>query len=89
MIIYDGHDDNVLAYCDNCVEEQGKRILDKKVLSLENASLIYPEAYFLIASKYRAEEMKDQLIHYGILDHRIFIYTAGSDNFGFYKYLKK
>ncbi len=89
MIIYDGHGDNVLAYCDNCVEEQGKRILDKKVLSPENAALIYPEAYFLIASKYRAEEMKDQLIHYGILAHRIFVYTAGSDNFGFYKYLVK
>lgn len=68
----------VLAYCDNSPEckpfVQGMEVLKPK-----DAVFKYPDALYVIANKYHADEIKEQLRVLGILEEKMFIYQAGVD----------
>ncbi len=61
----------VLAYCDNDPARHGMELNGLDILSLRQAFEKNPEAYYLVANKHHAEEMKGQLISLGIAEERI------------------
>lgn len=69
----------VVAYCDSHYEEMREPVQGICVLGPEKAFIEYPEAVYVIASRYYAEEMKEKLCSLGIREENILIYTAGID----------
>ncbi len=70
---------NVIAYCDNKTSVQGELQHGIEILSPEQAVARCSDAKYIIANKYYAEDMKEQLKILGIRDSAIIIYTAGID----------
>ena len=69
----------VLVYCDNNLENQQANVQGIAVLELEQAIWKYPNAQYIIASKFHAGEMREQLKALGMPDGQITEYTLGMD----------
>lgn len=64
----------VKCFCDNSKERQELKIRNLSVLSVEDAVLKYPEAYYIITPRKYENELLRQLVHLGILIDNIAIY---------------
>lgn len=53
---------SVVCFCDNNKEQQGKKIFDLEILSLEQVCHMYPNAYYLVTPKGYENEILRQLI---------------------------
>lgn len=53
---------SVVCFCDNNKEQQGKKIFDLEILSLEEVCQMYPNAYYLVTPKGYENEILRQLI---------------------------
>ncbi|MCR2049406.1 glycosyltransferase [Acetatifactor muris] len=69
----------VLAYCSSNIGNQETRIQGIEVLELGQAVRKYPNAQYIIASKFHAGEMREQLKALGMQDGQITEYTLGVD----------
>ncbi len=65
----------VKCFCDNSRERQELKIHNLPILSVEDAVLRYPCAYYIITPKKYENELLRQLVHLGILVDNIAIYT--------------
>ena len=70
---------NIVAYCDNNASVQGELQHGIEILSPEQAVARYSDVKYIIANKYYADEMQEQLKTLGIKDSKIIVYTAGID----------
>ena len=60
--------------CDNSKEIQGNKIYDKTIYSISVILAEHSDALFVVASKYGFNEMRKQLLDYGIDDSKIVLY---------------
>lgn len=70
---------NVVGYCDNNKDIQGKDFQEIKVLSPEEAVKNDSQAYYVIASARHNQTMKNQLIQLGVKEELIGIYNLAID----------
>lgn len=68
--------DNILCWCDNDCQKWGQYIDGMEVVSPANLKNLSVELNFIIANKYHAEEIKEQLNLIGINDQSISIYQV-------------
>lgn len=68
---------NVIAYCDNQAELWGSVLQGTEVLSPQEAVSVSENAKLVIANKYHAEEIKEQLLGLGMSEDKMLIYTLG------------
>lgn len=78
QLLYRGYK-TIAAYCDNNKMIQGKSQYGAEILSPEQAVKKFPENKYIIANKYHAAEMKEQLEELGIKKENIRIYSSGTD----------
>lgn len=64
----------IKCFCDNSNERQELQIKNLDVLSVREAVLYHPDAYYIITPKKYENELLRQLIHLGITVDRIAIY---------------
>lgn len=69
----------VLAYCDNNLENQKTKVQGIEVLEPEQAVRKYPDVQYIIASKFHAGKMREQLKALGIHDGQMTEYILGVD----------
>lgn len=69
------------AYCDNKEALWGTECFGKTVMSPKEATLKYPDAYYIIANAHFSQEMVEQLLSYGIAREQICVYKWGMDAF--------
>lgn len=74
MLEADGVSLSAKCFCDNSKERQELKIRDLPVMSVEEAVLKYPEAYYIITPRKYENELLRQLVHLGILVDNIAIY---------------
>ena len=70
--------DNIIAYCDNMADNY-KSIWDLPVLKPQESIERWPMAVYIIASRNWYNEMKRQLMDFGIAEYQIYCYAAGID----------
>ena len=70
---------NIIGYCDNNVELQGKSLGRFSVLSPSEAVEKQPDAFYIIAVKNYVHEIKEQMVELGVSEDRIEIYSMGTD----------
>lgn len=78
QLLYRNHE-NILAYCDNDEMVQGKLQYGVEILAPMQAVKKFPQSQYIIASKYHATEMKEQLEKMGIKETDIMIYSLGTN----------
>ncbi|MDE7017658.1 MAG: hypothetical protein K2P65_08805, partial [Lachnospiraceae bacterium] len=71
--------DSMVGYCDNLHNHKDILIQGKSVLKPKEAAKEYPDAVYVIASKYHTDEMKEQLCLLGISERNILQYIAEID----------
>ncbi len=76
QLLYRGYK-NIVAYCDNRTEIQGIYQYGIEILSPKRAVPKFSKGKYIIANKYHAEEMKEQLISLGVPEKLIISYTFG------------
>ena len=78
QLLYRGYK-TIEAYCDNNKLVQGKSQYGAEIVSPEQAVEKFPQHKYIIANKYHASEMKEQLEELGINKKDIIIYSSGMD----------
>ncbi len=68
------NEERVLCLTDNQTSLWGKEVNGKQILSPQEAVSKYPTAYFVVASKFYADEIKEQLLGLGVQGEHILIY---------------
>ncbi len=58
-----------ISFCDNSTEKQADG--ERRVFSVQDAVKQHPDAFFLTASLYHHEQMKEQLISFGVAESQI------------------
>ena len=66
---------NIQAFCDNDRAKWGSRYMGYKVLPLEETTVRYPDAHYLIASRVHSEVIREQLSMHGVEKEKISVYT--------------
>lgn len=74
--LYCDSKDQIKCICDNSIEIEGKKIYGFNVLSVDDAVKMYPEAVYIIASRWHGKIMKEQIIKCGIVEKNIYIYRT-------------
>lgn len=64
----------VKCFCDNDTKKQGEIIQNCRVLQTDMVKKLYPEAVYIITSKYHTREIEEQLVSLGIKKEQIFIF---------------
>lgn len=64
----------VKCFCDNDTKRQGEKVKDCHVLRTDTAKELYPEAVYIITSKYHTREIEEQLVSLGIKKEQFFIF---------------
>jgi len=70
---------SVKAFCDNNPKIQGSVIGNVEILSLDDCLKLFPDSFYITASKLRGEEIKEQLIQNGVKNEDIYIYQEAPD----------
>lgn len=70
---------SMVGYCDNLYNHSDALVQGERVLKPEEAVDKYPDAVYVIASKYHTDEMKEQLRLLGISEKNILQYMAEID----------
>lgn len=71
---------NVVAFCDSKASSTGETLHGLPVLHPKDAVRRYPDAIYIIANKYNAQEMREYLLQLVIDKNNIFYYTSGNDH---------
>ena len=72
--LYVNREEQIKCICDNSEELYKKKVCGYDVLSVLEAVKKYPTAVYIIASLRNGNEMKKQIMRYGILEENIFFY---------------
>ncbi len=64
----------VKAYCDNGESKWGTKVSGFKVFSPRDVIITYPDACYVIANKNHSEDIKKQLLEFGIQNSQIVVY---------------
>ncbi len=68
---------NVLAFCDNDEDMNGKDVLGVPVVTPDKAAGSYPDALYVIPSSRHENDMRRQLKNAGVDDEQILVYPFG------------
>lgn len=80
---------NVVAFCDNDKDKQGKMLGGAPVISVEEACKSYSGAVYLVVAVYHFEEIKEQLLSLGVSEDNIFVREIPADVYGLQYFDKK